>query len=67
LVGGLEAAQVEACLRDAEGAQALYDRAEADVKADEVSATPTLIINGKKHQNMPYEDLRAVIDAALAE
>jgi protein-disulfide isomerase len=67
LVAGLEAERVDACMRDAEGAQALYDRAEADVKADAVEATPTLIVNGTKHRNMPYEELRAVIDAALAE
>lgn len=67
LVAGLEAERVDACMRDAEGAQALYDRAEADVKADAVEATPTLFVNGTKHRNMPYEELRAVIDAALAE
>ena len=67
LVAGLEADRVDACMRDAEGAQALYDRAEADVKADAVEATPTLFVNGTKHRNMPYEELRAVIDAALAE
>ncbi|MBM3612736.1 MAG: hypothetical protein FJX19_07205, partial [Alphaproteobacteria bacterium] len=44
-----------------------YDSAGADLKADVIEATPTLIVNGKKHRNMPYEDLRAVIDAALAE
>ena len=34
---------------------------------DEISSTPTLLINGEKHANMSYEDLVEIIDAQLAK
>ena len=40
---------------------------EAGMKADDVQGTPTLIINGVKHPNMSYEELKVVLDAELAK
>jgi protein-disulfide isomerase len=37
------------------------------MKADGIEGTPTLIINGTKHSNMAYADLKAIIDAELAK
>jgi protein-disulfide isomerase len=34
--------------------------------ADGVTGTPTIFINGEKHSNMAWADLKALIDAALA-
>lgn len=64
---GLTDDQVEACMGDATKAKALVDWFTANVAADEVSGTPTLIINGEKHSNMSYDELSKVLDEALAE
>lgn len=64
---GMEDAQIDACLNDAAMAQAMVAKYQADAGADEVEGTPTLILNGVKHGNMSYEDLRKLIDAELAK
>lgn len=66
-VAGLDDATLDACLTDQAMAEALVAKFESQTTADEVQSTPTLIINGVKHSNMPYDDLRALIDTALAE
>lgn len=64
---GLDAAQVDACMQDEATAQALVAWFEGNATADEISATPTLIIDGTKYSNMSYEEMQPIIDAALAE
>lgn len=64
---GLEAEQVDACMQDEATAQALVAWFEENATADEISATPTLIIDGTKYSNMSYEEMQPIIDAALAE
>jgi len=66
-VAGLDDATLDACLTDQAMAEALVAKFESQTTADEVQSTPTLIINGVKHSNMPYDDLRALIDTVLAE
>jgi protein-disulfide isomerase len=64
---GLEAEQVDACMADQGQAEALVAWFQGNATADEVEGTPTFIINGEKHSNMPWEDMKAIIDAELAE
>jgi protein-disulfide isomerase len=64
---GMDDAQLNACLENADMAQAMVARFQETAQADDVSATPTLIINGTKHSNMSYDELRAIIDAELAK
>ena len=66
-VAGLENDQLEACLADNANAQALVAWYQANAEADGVNSTPTLFINGEKHSNMAYADLKAIIDAKLEE
>jgi protein-disulfide isomerase len=66
-VAGLENDQLEACLADNETAQSLVAWYQANAEADGVNSTPTLLINGEKHSNMAYADLKAIIDAKLGE
>ena len=40
---------------------------QANAEADDVNSTPTLIIDGEKHSNMPYADLKAILDEKLGE
>ena len=65
--GGLDDAALDACLKDEGQAQALLEWYQANAEADGVDSTPTLVIDGTAHSNMAYEDLAALLDAALAE
>lgn len=63
---GMEDAQIDACMQDGAAAQAMVDRYEASMAEFDVQGTPTLIINGTKHSNMSYDELKAILDAELA-
>ena len=64
---GMDDAQIDACLKDGATAQALIDRSDAQMKEFDVQGTPTLVINGTKHSNMAYADLKVILDAELAK
>jgi protein-disulfide isomerase len=64
---GMDDATLEACLTDEVKAQTLVAWFQENAAADGVESTPTLIIDGVRHSNMAYEELAAIIDAALAE
>jgi protein-disulfide isomerase len=64
---GLEDAAMDACLNDTANAEALIKQFQTNFEADGVQGTPTLFINGAKHGNMAYADLKAIIDAELAK
>lgn len=64
---GLEDAAMDVCLKDQVMAEALVAHFEANMTKDEVEGTPTFFINGVKHSNMSYEDLKALLDAELAK
>jgi len=66
-VAGLGEDQLEACLNDSDKAQALVAWYQAHAEADNISATPTLLINGQQYGNMSYSELSALIDEKLAE
>lgn len=63
---GLEAEQVDACMRDEDMAQALVAWYTANAEADGIEATPTLFIDDTKYSNMGYDDIKPLIEAALA-
>lgn len=66
-VAGIAPDALEACLNDNETAKALVAWYQANAEADGVNSTPTLIIDGQKYNNMPYEELKAIIETKLAE
>lgn len=63
---GLTDAQLDSCFTDAEAAEALYAFYLKNAEADGIDSTPSFMINGVKHRNMPYEDMKAILDDALA-
>lgn len=65
LVAGLENDQMEACLADEDKARSLVAWYQENATADDVTGTPTLIIDGEKHSNMTYKDLKEILDAKL--
>lgn len=64
---GMDDATIDACMKDANMAQAMINAFEANMAADGVEGTPTLFINGAKHGNMDWPALKSLIDAELAK
>ena len=64
---GLSNEQLDACYADQKMAEAMVADFQKNMEADDVQGTPTLFINGTKHSNMSYADLKALIDAELAK
>ena len=64
---GMEDAAMGVCLENADMAQAMVTTYQTNAEADQVEGTPTLIINGVKYSNMPYEELKTILDAELAK
>lgn len=64
---GMDDAALNACMEDGAMAKAMVDTAEANRKADDIQGTPSLVINGVKHSNMGYADLKKIIEAELAK
>ena len=64
---GIEEATLEACLNDQAMAEALVAEFQKNMATDDVSGTPTFLINGEKHTGeMPYDEFKALIDAKMA-
>ncbi|GIX12391.1 MAG: thiol-disulfide oxidoreductase [Paracoccaceae bacterium] len=57
--------ELNACLSDQEFANALVRRYQEQARRDGIDSTPTFLINGQKTPNLPWEDLKSRIDAAL--
>lgn len=64
---GLDDAALDACFSDQKMAEAMVAQFQTNMEADEVEGTPTLIVNGTKHGNMHYADLKTLIEAELAK
>ena len=63
---GLTDADLDTCFSDGDRAQALYATYVKNAEADEITGTPSFLINGKMHRNSgAYEDLKAAIEAEL--
>ena len=64
---GLEDAALDACLNDGAMAQAMVNKFQKDSEADGINSTPSFVLNGAKHSNMNYADMKALLDAELAK
>ncbi|ALI55837.1 DsbA family protein [Celeribacter marinus] len=64
---GLSDTDLDACMNNGEMAQAMYEKATKEAEADDISSTPSLVIDGVKHSNMSYADLKKILDEKLAE
>ena len=64
---GLDDASLDACFKDGAKAEAMVAHFEKNMEADGIEGTPSFIINGEKHSNMSYDDMKGIIDAKLAE
>ena len=64
---GMDDATIGACLDNTAMAQAMVTAYQTNAAADQVEGTPTLFINGVKHANMSYDELKGILDAELAK
>ncbi len=62
---GLNQVDMETCMQDNETAQAMVKSSTENAEADGVNSTPTFVINGKTHSNMPYADFVDEFDRIL--
>ncbi|WP_380055785.1 DsbA family protein [Falsihalocynthiibacter sp. SS001] len=65
LVSGLDQAELEACLADGDQAKALVTWFQENSTRDEVTGTPSFIINGEKFGNASYDDFAKKLDSLL--
>lgn len=64
---GLTDSDLDACLTDADNAQALYVRSQETMKEYGINSTPTFVIDGEVVSNRAYDELKAIIDDAIAD
>jgi protein-disulfide isomerase len=64
---GLDDKALDACLNDGAMAQAMVNKYQADSAADGINSTPSFMLNGVKHSNMNYTELKTLLDAELAK
>jgi protein-disulfide isomerase len=62
---GLTEGEVMACLNDEAFRKSLVEEFQKNAAADDVRATPSFVLNGRKVANMPWPEFKAEIDAAL--
>ena len=67
LTAGLAPETIDACMQDATKAQAMFALFQQNAEADEITSTPSFIINGEKYANMSYADFAEVLDEKLGE
>ena len=64
---GMNDDELDACLQDEAKAGAMVAAYKTNAEADDIKGTPTMVINGEKHSNMSYADLKVILDGLLAE
>lgn len=64
-LAGLENEQLESCLQDGAKLKTLVAWYQENAERDGIRSTPSLMINGEMHQNMDYDALKELIEAAL--
>lgn len=64
---GLSEDQLESCLTDTAMAEALVENYTSNAEADEITATPSFVIDGTTYGNMSYEEFAEILDEQLAE
>ncbi len=64
-IAGLQETEMEACLQNKDVATAMVARFQETSKADNVSSTPSIIVNGKNVGNKSFTELADLIEEAM--
>ena len=65
--GGVTPDQMDACWADKQKVADLVATFQKHATEDKIDGTPSFVIGGEKVQNQPWEDMKKIIDAKLAE
>jgi len=65
LAAGMNSETISACLNDGDMAQALVDVYQTNAERDQISSTPSFLINGEKMNNSSYSEFVSKIDEHL--
>lgn len=64
---GMLPEQMDACWNDKQKVADLVATFQKNASADAIEGTPTFIINGETVKNQPWDDMKKIIDAKIAE
>jgi len=64
-VAGLSDEELDVCMSDADTAGALYQWFQTNAEADNITSTPSFVINGTKYTNMSHDEFRAILDPLI--
>lgn len=59
---GLTDDMLDECMNDADMAQSLVGWYQANAEGDDISSTPSFLIDGEKYSNMAYAEFQKIID-----
>ncbi len=62
---GLTGETLDACLGDADRAEAMVANYRRQADKDGINSTPSFVIDGRKYSNMSYDELRGILDGKL--
>ena len=64
---GLTEDQLDSCLTDEANAEMLFTAFKEFADEDGITATPSFVIDGELHSNMPYGDFVGILEGKLSE
>ncbi|MFY0622986.1 MAG: DsbA family protein [Pelagimonas sp.] len=67
LLAGIGKDELDSCLSDGDKLRALVTWYQQNAQADDITSTPSFLINGQKYSNMNYADFSATLDEKLGE
>lgn len=62
---GLTDEMLDECMNDADQAKSLVAWYEENSKRDDISSTPSFLIDGQKYSNMAYSEFQSIIDEKI--
>lgn len=62
---GMTEEQMDVCLQNEDSARSLVTAYQQNAGTDEITGTPSFIIDGTKYSNMSYDDFAAILDEKL--
>ena len=66
LQAGIERDALDACMQDGEQLKSLVEWYQGNVEADGFSSTPSFVVNGELHSNMPYSEFSELLDEEVS-
>ena len=64
-LAGMDSETLEACLQDGDKARTLVAWFKENAEEHGIDSTPSFVINGTKYSNMPYDEMKAIIEGEL--